>query len=509
MTDSILRDLVLAMNKEEVRNFKLYINRLNSGLDDNKRASLFDLLRDPKKGLSELEIQEIIYPGNRNAFYKLKNKLRNDIEESLLILHRQRDQRFPVYKRIQLAHIFRYKSKYERAFEYLKKAESLARKQDNFELLHSVYNEILALASDYYKIDPEIYVQKRQENIDKNKHIQQANFLIATVNHRLWNSNFSGKERELTEQLEKIQEDLMIDPEIADTPYVQLALNRCVRTILLQNKDFKALESYLKSTIERFDAVDWFGGQHWKEIFVHLNWLINVSVVNMKFEQALVFTDRLKDSLELQKGKYKAKFQWIYHQSLVMNHSFLGNNDKVIELLEQIIADPHLKGSTFYDVFAYLNLAVSYFNAGNVELGLRKLKPILDVETFKALPRGLRLGISLVELILHYENGDEDYVEHLVTDIRRKFRKELKEEGYHREKELLGIIRILAAKLNPLKNKKIVERMEAFQKASPPFQPGSNEAINYQVWLKSLQVTSTYYEIILLEIERLSSPAVG
>lgn len=503
MADFVLKELINSLTKEEIRNFKLYIKRLQSSSSEDKRSVLFDAIKNAKFESDERALQEFVYPSNRNAYYKLKNKLRADIEESLLLLHRQRDKRFPVYKRIELSHVFRYKSEYNMAFEYLKKAEKLAEKQSDFELLGTVYTEILSLASDYYRIDPEIYIQKRKENIDKNRHIQQANFLIATVNHRLWNSNFSGKEIELTRQLEDLQKDLMIDPEIAQTPYVQLAVNKCVRTVLLQNKEFGALEDYLLESVEKFEVDNWFGGQHLRELFVHLNWLINVSAVNLKFEQALSYTEMLREALEREKGKFKGKFQWIYHQSMVMNHSFLGNNERVIEILNEVISDKGLVGSTFYDVFAYLNLAVSHYNEQKAEKGLKTLTHILQPEVYDPLPRNLQLGISIVEMILLYEIGDFDYLENRIADRRRKFRKELSEDTYAREKEFLIILRNLVVKLKPLQNATIIKRIEAFLAASPAFQPGSNEAINYSIWLHSKIKGMFYYELILKEIEQL------
>ena len=501
MQESSLKKLIDSLTKEEIRNFKLYIKRLNTVSSGDKRSTLFDLMKEGKIAHSEKELQEFIYPNNRNAYYKLKNKLRADIEESLLILHRQRDKRFPVYKRIELSHVFRYKSEYTAAFEYLLKAEKLAEKMGDFELLGTVYTEILSLATDYYRIDPEIYIQKRQENINKNKHIQQANFLIATVNYRLWNSNFSGKEIELTAQLDKLQNDLMIDPEIAQTPYVQLAVNKCVRTVLLQNKEFAALEDYLLESIDRFEELNWFGGQHLRQLFIHLNWLINVSAVNLKFEQALKYSELLSQALDRQKGKFKGKFQWIYHQSMVMNLSFLGNNDEVIEILQEVIDDKNLRGSTFYDVFAYLNLAVSYYNADRLGEALQTLTTVLVPDIYDPLPRNLQLGISIVEIVLHYEKEDLEFVEHCITDKRRKFRKELKTESYQREKEFLTIIRLLVTKVQPFRNETIAKRIELFLESSPPFQPGSNEAINYSLWLRAKLSGQPYYQLVLKEID--------
>ncbi|MBK8444126.1 MAG: hypothetical protein IPL35_12215 [Sphingobacteriales bacterium] len=159
-----LTEIIQSLNKEEIRNFKLFSARLQSGNERNKTVVLFDSIKTENLDEFSEEITlRFFSDNNKNAYYRLKNRLLADIEQSLLLLHHDKDEKYIIYNLIEIANIFKYKSKYELAHRYLLKAEKEAQHSDYADLLDVVYGEIIALANDYYKINPEIYIQKRQK----------------------------------------------------------------------------------------------------------------------------------------------------------------------------------------------------------------------------------------------------------------------------------------------------------------------------------------------------------
>lgn len=161
-----LTTIINALNKEEIRSFKLYSGRINTGDGDNKTVKLFDLIK--YEGVDEFDnsiVKQLFPAGNINAYYRLKNRLLNDIEQSLLLIHRSKDDRFNIYKLIELANVFRYKSNYHLAFSYLQKAEKKAKQAEHLDLLSIIYDEINELSKDFYKIDPEVYINKKKRKL--------------------------------------------------------------------------------------------------------------------------------------------------------------------------------------------------------------------------------------------------------------------------------------------------------------------------------------------------------
>jgi len=63
-------------------------------------------------------------------------------------------------------------------------------------------------------------------------------------------------------------------------------------------------------------------------------------------------------------------------------------------------------------------------------------------------------------------------------------------------------VREFVCKPVPLTNSKFLKKIQEFIKNSPPFELGSNESINYKIWLQAKLEKRAYYELILEEVSR-------
>lgn len=301
----------------------------------------------------------------------------------------------------------------------------------------------------------------------------------------------------MQQELEEIRNTLALDPAITQSLDVQFSVHKIIRTSLLQQKDWESLEKYLIDSYHEFEKNKFFNKKYFENKYTILNWIINVSSINLKFEQSQYYADILRENLEKLNKKFFHKYLWMYQQSRVINGSFLGQNQDVTQFLEEIKANPKLKGTNFYDFFIHVNLAVGYFNAKNYNEGLKSLLPVLHGDTYNGLSKSLQLSINLVNLILHYANGDSIYLVNKISEIRRSFRKELKLENFAREKMLISIIRSMSTSADGHKGKRIRQQISDFIASSPKFEPGSNEAINYRLWLESIVNNKPYYDLVL------------
>src|SRR5580704_5019274 len=89
----ILNQIIEKLSKEEIRNFKLFYGR--SGIaDERKDLALFNYVRssgekfDEQKAISKLDYDQ----ENKNNYYRLKNRLIEDIGDSLLLLHTHKNE---------------------------------------------------------------------------------------------------------------------------------------------------------------------------------------------------------------------------------------------------------------------------------------------------------------------------------------------------------------------------------------------------------------------------------
>ena len=109
---STLQEVILSMSKEELRFFKLYSSRTNSS-KTRKDILLFDQIKKTEQ-FSESKFQEKYYKQNKNAFYRLKNRLLEDINKSLTLQYIDEEADISLMKNIILSRIFKTKGKYSR-----------------------------------------------------------------------------------------------------------------------------------------------------------------------------------------------------------------------------------------------------------------------------------------------------------------------------------------------------------------------------------------------------------
>ena len=131
----ILNNIISVMNKEEVRNFKLWLNSTNAS-DARKDILLFDYIRKAADKYDEDFIFKKLYTEkDKNSFYRLKNRLQEDIGYNLTLLHFSKHESNNLFLFLSLHNIFISRNQTDIALYYLKKAEKRAQQIENFEML--------------------------------------------------------------------------------------------------------------------------------------------------------------------------------------------------------------------------------------------------------------------------------------------------------------------------------------------------------------------------------------
>ena len=146
--------IIEALSKEECRNIKILLERTNNS-DGRKDVTLFDYIRKNSPTIDEDHIANILYGDNdRNSFYRLKNRLQNEINKSLIFAHFNTSEYSYVLHLINLAKLFKEKENYNLSFDYLKTAEKKAIKNEFYTLLDLTYAEIISLSIASVKFNP-------------------------------------------------------------------------------------------------------------------------------------------------------------------------------------------------------------------------------------------------------------------------------------------------------------------------------------------------------------------
>jgi tetratricopeptide (TPR) repeat protein len=496
--DSVVQ-IIKNLKKEEIRNFKIFTKRFQRQ-EDIKIATLFDLIRLGKHEDDDKKLLSALFPddeGNANAYYRLKNRLKTELEKSLLNLHHNLDEKIGTINFITLSSVFSYKAQYELSLYYLKKAEKLALQNEFYDLLDFIYSQIIELSYNFNfdEINPIEYIEKRKENTRKNSVFMEANNAISAVSYSLRKANLN-KAEDIDHALQKTLKELNIASEVYKIPNVKLKIHYCIRSILLQNKDFSRLEKYLIESLNDFETENLFTKSTHIPKIALISWIVNTLMINKKWPDAIKYTDTLLEELNKYNKLYYDNFIWTYYQSLITSYMSSDKITEAIELLEKIMELPAHKGVIFYEYAIYGNLALCYYFKKNNSEAIKILSRLFLKDIYPKLTTEYQFSISIVEVVLHFENANLDYVTYRIGEIKRQFRNLLKGDAFQEEKAFLKLLASMCNKADPMHDKALVAQMKSFANRTASIQIGSGKHIDFGLWIKAKLEKQHYYNYL-------------
>jgi hypothetical protein len=191
------------MNKEELRTFKLLSNRIKTP-NVRKEFLLLSYYKRKGKEYDEEKISKKLYGDNKNAFYRLKNRLLSNIINSLTFQHINKDNDLSTFKLILIGKKLKEKGLYALCYTIFQLAEKKAEKLELFELLNLVYLEIIKLSYERSEINVELYLAKRKKNNKKLVQLNEIDDVLAMVNYKMKKGqNYSDVNQKTINLLEK------------------------------------------------------------------------------------------------------------------------------------------------------------------------------------------------------------------------------------------------------------------------------------------------------------------
>jgi len=497
-------DIVKSLNKEESRNFKLFLKRSNINVETAPVNLLFDSYKSGNFK-SDNEIYDNLFNDiKKNAFYRLKNRMIEDIYKSLLILNYDKDDQINIHNNIILSEIFLYKSEYQIAFKILKKAEQKALKNEFYSLLEIIYDKMVGLSTHYSEVPILEVIEKKNDILAKKQHSSKLSDLVAQLNWYLRNSNFDSKEINIMEQLDHIKSELANSHLLETSISVQFQVQDNISYILLNKKDYKSLNIYLETQLQSFEAKEVFNKNNYHHKITMLVWLANTSLKLLQFEKAENYAEQLKQSLEAFKRLHYNNYIWAYYQPLFIASYYTGQLSRCLEIVEELKNEKINKGQRVYNIFVNINSAIVYYGLNNIKEANHFINKSLQPELFKTLSPELKLNLRIVDLIFYFENEDYEYLQYSIKQFKRKFNHLLKLDAFTLAKEFVNLLEIYTKSKEIITDEGFIDKVKNFIKKSPPFEPGNNEALDYRIWWLSRLNGRTYFDQLLVYVQELT-----
>lgn len=480
---NILEEIIQGMDKDEVRNFKLLTAKIEYGFD-RKDIKLFDMLRkSPKKMEEERIIRRLYKQAKRNPYYRLRNRLHDQLNKSLLLHHFESDDDLTILFWLSLFRLFFKKKQLKVAKYYLLKAERQSIHLEKFDMLDIIYSEFIRLSNEIADIDPELYVKKQRQNWDQLNKLREIDQILASMTYRLRVSqNFADNDQSLIQLMEKTIRDFSPRGIESMSTTLQLRMAEAVSKTLLQKHDYTALGIYIISTLKKFKKKKFFNPQNHHIKLTLLTYLINSLYYEGKFAASLKYAEELHSAmLEYDRMHYN-RYLIFYYNAKVINYSAI-DRTRAISLLEELKQSKTPLG--YYEFYIYLNLALLYFEEKQFDKAIRHVLKAYLFESFEKSDNIFKLKVALAELIIRSDLGENAMVKHRIRQIKKDFPKILSDQAHLREKNLVEIIYQLSGSKKLRENKKLQNKIHAFLEATPKNYNSENEVIKYNSWLES------------------------
>ncbi len=477
---NILEDIIVGMNKEQVRYFKLFAMRAASA-EGRKDITLFDHIR--KHGDIDKVHSKLYATEEKNAFYRLRNRLMQDVFKSLTIQHFEDDDAMHVLHMLALVRHFLSRSELVTAGYLLRKAEAKALKLEAYDLLDIIYSDFIKLSYENLTLNPEEYIAKRKLNQEKIGSLRAIDDILAVVSYRLKvTQNFSAGNNRVLAVLEKAVRDAGGGKKAQVSHKLRFRIYQAVSQILLQRREYKALEEFLLNTYNSFNSERLFNKSNHDTKLQMLVFLINTLFKNNKSEESLRYAEKLKTGMEEHNQLLADKYLFFYYNSLVINYSKT-DPDKAIEILNDLKDNKKIKSSEYYQLFVHLNLAVLLFDKQRYKESIRHINKIYLLENFKLNDNSLKLKIAIAELLIRHELGDNDVLDLKIEQVRNIFKKELRAATWKREKTLIEILILLNNHPDNATKPSTVKKIKQFITIKKREGEGDDEIINYNNWM--------------------------
>ncbi|WNJ21178.1 hypothetical protein [Pontibacter sp. G13] len=497
----ILERIIENLTSDEVRRFKILSNRFKAD-EEKKLLILFDAIRAGKFKESEEDVIKQFYGSSgakaRNSYYRLRNKLMNNLEKSLLFYHFNYKNSIESYSYIQLAVLFRERGLYRESFYNLRKAERVAEQQDQFQVLEVVYDEMVKLAV-HHDVDIESVITKRRENQKHIDILRASSEVLGMVTQSLLKRNFgrSKKSVSVIDTLEGIKQQLEEHKDIFHSTSGKMMILKAVASILIQKSAFQELADYAKKTFDEFNDDGQFNKDNHASRLMLRIWRINSLHKLLKIADASEELEFLGEELQMFKRQNFGEYAFHYYSARLFNLKVSGDLDAYGDLLEEALTLPEIKGNALQEVYMLISMVDLLFckslhpQASEVFLQIKAHKGYVQ------LGEELQFYVQIYELVNLYQGRNYEDAERQHKAFKKSCKKLLKDEFFQREAKFVEIIMRLNAAAIAGKNVFLKSAYRNFVDEFEASEVGGNQIMQFESYLLAMIEERDYYEVFL------------
>ena len=448
---SPLDTIIDSLSKEEVRFFKLFLNR--TVRKNRKDLDLFDYMRKQKGNYNTKDLLKKLKT-NADNYYTLKNRLYNELNNSMVWQYIWKDNQSKSFSYVLLGRLYKNKGELDLAFHFFQKAEKEAIESDLYELLSMIYSEIIQLSHELLSINVDNFIQLKRDNMKILSEIDEIDLLLAKIMYDVkTKQNYSNSEDSLVELIKTKFNKISKQNNLLKSTRFRIRLFNMYSRLLLQKRDYKTLENFVIKSYDEFENEKLFDRSNHNDKLTILTYIANCLFKTNKNKQSLKYAELLLNSMQEYDGLLYDKYLFFYYNILVSNYS-VTDKEKALNYLDKASNNEVIKKLPSYNSFIYLNRSLIYYDQDKFKKSKQNISRLIMQKDFLLLDQSFQLKILITSIIISCKNSENNMLEK-INDIRDNYNALLKTENHLRDAMFLDLISKKIAGSNFEKDKSI------------------------------------------------------
>ncbi len=502
-----LRESIHALQEEEIKEFKTFINRQRKK-KERRDLDLFEILREETEYTRE-ELLGLLYPEgikNLDAYHATRKRLIKEIHEFIHIRQMRQDPTMDakLASGLSLTKFLLQQKREESAWHFFRKTEEMGQKANDHHLLNKLYSLGIEYSLSERAVPIEELIEKKQECqrlLAVEENAKTANYLIR---HRLNKSLEQGKELDLDKLVRETLQAYNLTEEVEKDLKLQFHLIEISRSVALARKDFHSFLPYILEVYRKLEEDNRFNAynHHLKVRLLYI--MAHTLFRSRKFKDAETFANLLWDALQAHGKRYYKEYYQKWNLLMAVIKSYLGKVDECVELLEKSLEqkEAFLNKPDLYNT--YVHLSINYFYRHEYEKALvngMKLDES-DAHYAKLMGKEWLMKKQLLEILNHFELGNPDVVETRIRSLERTYKNLFERPLYKRIKTFLSIIKRLNNRPHIAHTDEFIKLVEGSMEY---WEAEDLQAMTFYCWLKAKMYNKPYYELLVDEVNALQA----
>lgn len=490
-----LEQTIAFMSTAERVDFKNFLQKQKQSRKDLK---LFELLSDAEKMKPRELVSKLYSPINMNAYHSLRKRLMKLLFEFTVLKRLQADgsEASTVMGMISMSQFMLEKNAPQVASYFISKAELMAAKNNQYNLLDNIYNIQIANA-DEMNLNLENIIPKWQTNTSRYQAHQRLNIAYAIIRDQLSEARKEGTTLDPGKIIEGVFRDFEITVNEANNPAFMHRIVAMTRSAIVSTKDYHRLEPFIVRIYTRMKKANTFLKTNKEHELGFLYMIAHVYYRNRKFQDATLWLKNMEELLPTRSFKSSLYYiKYIALQAAVASYS--GNNKLAIDIMKNGLDDKSAPIPITEKLNMQLNLAVYYFQGEEYKKANRSLMNINHSDKWleQKMGKEWRFKKNMIELIVQCELGNDDIALSRIQAIDKYFTGFLSHPAYQRARLFLKFIKRLVLNPQEAVTTKFAQDLEEAHLGWPGYKEDI-QAITFFCWLKSKMLKRKYYEVLV------------